>query len=210
MPERWSKAPVPQRRSVHVGGIFEAWHYCRCSWLAVPSEVELERLDDRAYSEALDDARDRAEVDAAERIGTGQAITAVLLRAGHRMTTPWTDDRDSFTVPQLPMFSEDPDRLFDIAPSDVATVSDAATAEWKAKRAAEAERRASTVAERHGHNGAEVGADVIEVIQRQTDQGTRRCLRAATTDRNRTPEPRQDPRRRSHPGQRRRRDRQAP
>ena len=48
MPEIASKTSAPQRRSVHVPGIFEAWHYCRCSWLAVPMEVELEHLDDRA------------------------------------------------------------------------------------------------------------------------------------------------------------------
>ncbi len=159
MPERASRSVAPQRCSIHVPRIYEAWHYCRASWLAVPTEVELEHLDDRAYSEALDDARDRAEVDAAERIGEGQVITAVLLRAGHRMTTPWTDDRDSFAVPQLPMFQEDSDRLFDIAANDVVSVNEDETRRWKRKRAAEAERRA-TVQNRNGDNGAEL----VEVI----------------------------------------------
>jgi hypothetical protein len=160
MPEIAGKSVAPQRRSVHVPGIFEAWHYCRASRQAMPTPHDLDGLDDRAYAETLDDARDRAEHDAAERIGNGQAITAVLLRAGHRMTTPWTEDRDSFTVPKLPMFTEDSDRLFDISANDVVTVNDAETARWKAKRAVEVERRAATLAQRHGHNGTEL----VEVI----------------------------------------------
>ena len=124
MPDRILNPLAPQRRSVHVPGIFEAWHYCNASWLALPSPAELDDLDDRAYAEALDEARDRAEVDAAERIGKGQAIVGKLLRAGHRMTTPWTDDRDSFIVPNRGIFKEDSDRLFDIAANDVVSVNE--------------------------------------------------------------------------------------
>jgi hypothetical protein len=96
MPEYRSKLSAPQRRSVEVVGIYEAWHYVSASWACLPPWHKLEELDDRAYSEALDDARDRAEELAAERIGMVQSLIGKRLQAGHRMVTPWTDDRESF------------------------------------------------------------------------------------------------------------------
>lgn len=147
MPEIASRTSAPQRRSVLVPGIFEAWVYCNASWRAMPDWHHLDGLDDHDYGDALDAARDRAEVAAAERIGDGQAIIGKLLRAGHRMITPWTEDRDSFTVPNLPIFEEDPHRLFNIAPNDVVTVNEAATVEYHARRASD-EARMRTAAER--------------------------------------------------------------
>ena len=141
----------PQRRGVHVPGIYARYHQ-RAAEARERAPVEREydpRFDpddmsvaesaerEAAYRRAIDAALARADRSAAERISQGSPIVGTLLSCGLRPRN----------VPLL----RDPDVMVDIDCDDWVTVNESATAEYKARRAAERARRA-TVANRNGHH----------------------------------------------------------
>jgi hypothetical protein len=141
----------PQRAGVHVPGIYARYHQRAAEAQAcAPVEREYdprfdpddmsavesaEREDD--YRRAMDAARAQADRLAAERISQGSPIVGTLLSCGLR--------------PRNAPLLRDPDVVVDIDCDDWVTVNESATAEYKARRAAERARRA-TVANRNGHH----------------------------------------------------------
>ena len=150
----------PQRPGVHVPGIYARYHQRAAeAQMCAPVEREFDpRFDpddmsveesaerEAAYRQAMDEARAQADRLAAERIAQGNPIVGTLLSCGLRPRN----------VPLL----RDPDVVVDIDCDDVVTVNLEATAEHKARRAADLARRA-TVVNRNGRNGNAVNITSI-------------------------------------------------
>jgi hypothetical protein len=158
MPDIISKGHTPQRKrrdGIHVPGIFEAWHRCRCAgqarWAMVDrdSDPRFTDPDDEspfdtvAYEAKLAEARAVAEATAARVLSRGKPITATLLPPRKRLKVWWEPQGSGLVIPD----SFQADAVYTIWPDDTVAMNAVATERHRARNAEDEARRKTAVAQ---------------------------------------------------------------